>query len=92
MTYACLAWKLVAVQCLQNKVLRIIGNFPRCTPVRDLRTAFNRPYVYDCVTKLCRQQTEVIQNHENDRVHRIGQGEARQMKLGDGQAYNRSSD
>jgi hypothetical protein len=42
MTYACLAWKfseeahLLKCQRLQNKVLHTIGNFPRCTPVRDL--------------------------------------------------------
>jgi hypothetical protein len=53
MTYACRTWELVAdiylfkLQRLQNKVLHIIGKFPRCTPVRDLHTAFNLPYVYD---------------------------------------------
>jgi hypothetical protein len=81
---------------MQNKVLRTIGNFPRCTPVRDVRRAFNLPYVYDYITKLCRQQAEVIQNHENEHVRGIGQGEARHRKykrleFGDGQAYTRSS-
>jgi hypothetical protein len=57
--------------------------------------AFNLPYVYDYVTKLCRQQAEDIQNHENDYVHGIGQGEARHrkykgLKLHGGQAYDRS--
>jgi hypothetical protein len=39
MTYASLAWEFAAnthllkLQCLQNKVLRTIGNFPRRTPV-----------------------------------------------------------
>jgi hypothetical protein len=28
------------------KVLRTIGNFPRCTPVRDMHPAFNLSYVY----------------------------------------------
>jgi hypothetical protein len=41
----------------------------------------------DCVTKLCRRQAEIIQNHENEHVHGIGQGEA----SGD-EAYDRSSD
>jgi hypothetical protein len=47
MTYACPAWDtyLLKLQRMQNKVLRTFGNFPRCTPVRDLRTAFNLPYV-----------------------------------------------
>jgi hypothetical protein len=53
--------------------LRTTGNFPRCTPVRDLHTAFNLPHVYDYITKLCRQQADVIQNHEH--VRGIGQRE-----------------
>jgi hypothetical protein len=103
MTYACPAWEFAAdnhllkLQRLQNKVLRTIGNFPRCTPVRDKHTAFNLPYVYDYITKLCRQQAEVIQNQENANVRNIGQGEPRhrkykRLKLGGGQAYDRSSD
>jgi hypothetical protein len=40
---------------------------------------------------------EVIQNHDNENVRNIGQGEARyrkykMLKLGGGQAYDRSSD
>jgi hypothetical protein len=67
---------------------------PRCTPARDLHTAFILPYVYDYITKLCRQQAEVIQNHENEHVRSIGQSEARRrkykrLKLSGGQAYNR---
>jgi hypothetical protein len=59
--------------------------------------AFRIPFVYDCITKLCRQQADVIQNHDNENVRNIGQGEARQrkykrLKLGGGQAYYRSSD
>jgi hypothetical protein len=46
--------------------------------------------------KLCRQQAEVIQNHENANVRNIGQGEALHriynwLKLSGGQAYYRSS-
>jgi hypothetical protein len=44
-----------------------------------------------------RQQAEVIQNQENEKVRGIGQGEARhrnykRFKLGGGQAYDLSSD
>jgi hypothetical protein len=35
---------------------------------RELLKAFNIPYIYDYITKLCRQQAEVIQNHENANV------------------------
>jgi hypothetical protein len=49
------------------------------------------------MTKLFRKQAEVIQNHENEYVCDIGEGEARhrkckRLKLGGGQAYDRSSD
>jgi hypothetical protein len=102
MTYACPACELSAgthllkLQHMQNKVLHI-GNFSRCTLVNDLYTAFNLLYVYDYKTKLCRRQAEVIQNHENEHVHSIGQSEARhtkckRFKLGGGQAYTCSSD
>jgi hypothetical protein len=47
--------------------------------------------------KLCRQQAEVMHNHENEHVRSIGQGKARHrkykmLKLCDGQAYDLSSD
>jgi hypothetical protein len=41
-----------------------------------MHTAFHMPYVYDYITKSCRQQAEVIQNHENENVRYIGQGKA----------------
>jgi hypothetical protein len=81
MIYTSLAWEFAAnthlpkLQRLQNKVLRTIGNFPRRIPVRELHKAFNIPYIYDYITKLCRQQAQVIQNHKNANVRHIGQGE-----------------
>jgi hypothetical protein len=88
---------LKKLQRLQNKVLRTIGNYQRGTPVRELHLAFQIQFVYDYITKLCRQQAEVIQNDDNKNVRAIGQGEARhrkykRLKLGGGQAYDRSSD
>jgi hypothetical protein len=49
------------------------------------------------ITKLCRRQAEVIQNHENEHIRGIGKGEARHRKykrpqFGGGQVYDRSSD
>jgi hypothetical protein len=68
-----------------------------CTPVRELQVAFKIPYVFDYVTKLCKTQAEVILNHVNPNVHCIGRGEAGQrkykrLKLGGGQAYDRSAE
>jgi hypothetical protein len=67
-----------------NKVLPTIGKFPKRPPVRDLHLTFRW------------QQAEVIQNHDNDNVCSIGQGEAphrkyKRLKLGGGQAYDHSS-
>jgi hypothetical protein len=60
-----------------------------------MHVAFQIPYVYEYITKSCRQQAEVIQNHEN--VRYIGQDEAphrkyKRLKLGGGHVYDCSSD
>jgi hypothetical protein len=57
---------------------------------------FKISFVYDYMTKLRRQKAEFIQNNFNENVRNIGQGEARHrkhksLKLGGGQAYDRSS-
>jgi hypothetical protein len=77
-TYASPAWELAAdtyllkLQGKQNKIPCTTGNFPRGTPVRNLHTAFNLPYVYDYIIKLFRKQPEVIRNHENEHGRSIG--------------------
>jgi hypothetical protein len=58
---------------------------------------FDLTHVYDYITELCRKHAEIIQNHENEHVRDMGQGEARYkkyktLKLRGGQAYDRSSD
>jgi hypothetical protein len=67
------------------------GNFLWRAPARVLHTAYQLPYVYDYVTKLCRQGAEMVRNHENANGRNIGQGEAQRRKykwleLGGGQA------
>jgi hypothetical protein len=62
-----------------------------------MHMTFHLRYVYDYITELCMQQAEVILNHDNGNVRYIGQSEARhrkykRLKLGGGQAYDRSSD
>jgi hypothetical protein len=52
--------------------------------------------VYDFITKLCRQQAEVIQNHDNENFHNIGGGKAhhrkyKRLKPGGGYVYDHSS-
>jgi hypothetical protein len=86
MTYTCTAWEFTAdthlmkLPRLQNKVLLTTGKFPRNTPIRDMHISLQIPYVYDYITKLCRQQAQVIQHHENIHVCNIEQGEVRHRK------------
>jgi hypothetical protein len=89
--------QILKLQRLQNKFLCTIGKFPRRSLVRDLHMAFKLPHIYDYITKLCRQQAEVIQNRENANVRSIGQDEPRhrkykRLKFGGGQTYDLSSD
>jgi hypothetical protein len=100
-TYVCPTWKyavdahLLKLQHLQNGVLHAIGNLDRFTSVRELHMAFKIPYVCNYITKLCRTQAEVILTHVNTNVRGTGRGEARmytRIKLGSGQAYDRSAD
>jgi hypothetical protein len=85
MTYPCPAWELATdiyllkLQSQQNKVLRTIGNFPTFTSVRDLHTAFNLPYVHEYI-KIVQATNRSLQNHENEHVRGIGQGEAKHRK------------
>jgi hypothetical protein len=69
----------------------------RLTLIREMHVAFQVPYIYDYITKLCMQQAEVVQNYENANVRDIGKGKAQHRKykrltLGGGQAYDHSSD
>jgi hypothetical protein len=86
MTQACSVWEfaadthLIKLQRLDNKVRRSTGNFPRCTPVLEMQMSFHMPYAHDYMRKLCMQEAEVILNHDNENVHRIGKGEARHRK------------
>jgi hypothetical protein len=99
MVCTCPSWEFAAdshllkLHYLQNKVLHTIGNLSSRTPTRDFHVAFKIPYKHDFVTKRCKQQTEVIQNHENVNVRNIGQSEVqhrkfKRLRLGGGQTYD----
>jgi hypothetical protein len=59
------------LQRLQNKVLRANGKFPMNTPILDMHISFQIPYVYDYITKLCSEQAQAIQHHENIHIRNI---------------------
>ena len=67
---------LLRLRCLQNKIHRTIGNIPRRIQICDLHVPFKIPHVHDFIIELRTQQAEVIQNHENETLRNIGQGEA----------------
>jgi hypothetical protein len=101
MTYACSTWEFAAdshllkLQRLQNRVLRTTGGLPRRTQTRALHRTFQIPYIYDYITKICRKQEQVIQTHDNVNARNTGKIEAqhrkyKRLKLGGGQAYDRS--
>jgi hypothetical protein len=48
--------------------------FSKATPVRHMRVAFKISYVYYSITKLCRQDAQIIQNLENANVYNSGEG------------------
>jgi hypothetical protein len=54
-----------------------VGIFAKYIQVCDLRMVFNLLHVYNYTTKLCGQQAEGIQNHENERISNIGQDKTR---------------
>jgi hypothetical protein len=77
---------------LSNLLLTNHTSIIRLYVILAIESFFNKQ-----ITKLCRQQAEVIQNHESEHVRGIGQGEARhrkykRLKFGGCQAYDRSSD
>jgi hypothetical protein len=86
------------LQVLQNRILRTIGKFPRNTPIRNIGMAFQIPYVYDYITKLCRQHAQVTQLMKMHvfailcKVKPNTDNTYKRLELGGGQAYDRSSD
>jgi len=86
MTYACPAWEfaadshVIALQRLQNRVVRTTAKLPRRTPTRALYLALQIPYVNDYITKICRKQVEAIQNRDHVNVQNTGKREAQHRK------------
>jgi hypothetical protein len=103
MTYAYPAWQFAADTYLSKSSACKQGS-PHCWQfceahtVRDLHVAFKILDVLDFITKLCRQEAEVIQNHHHcTHVRNTGQGEAqhgryKRLILCGGQAFERSND
>jgi hypothetical protein len=101
MIYAYPTWEFAAethmMNCSTCEIdLHTVGDLHRHTPVHELHVAFKIPYMYDYIIELCRRQAEAMQNHRTPNVCTTGQGDAihrkyKRLKLGGGQAYDRSS-
>jgi hypothetical protein len=82
MTYICPTWEtaanthLMKLQRVQNRILRVIGDFARRTQIQNMHRELQIPYVYDFITKNCKKQAEIIYNHDNENVSNIGSCEA----------------
>jgi len=68
------------LQSLENEVFRIIGNLPR-RMFRDFHVALKIWYINDITVKLCRQQVEIVQNHENTNIYNIWKSEAQHRNI-----------
>jgi hypothetical protein len=76
MSYASPAWEFAAdIYLMKLQRLQGAHRFAICAWLSK-----SRSYMIT-LTKVCRQQAEVIQNHDNENVRTIGQGEARHKKI-----------
>jgi hypothetical protein len=74
--YACSAWEFAAdihilrKESLQNNVLRTNCNVQRRTTTRELHVAIEILYVHELITKLSRQQAEVMPNRDKQIIRK----------------------
>jgi hypothetical protein len=92
MTYACPYWELKTAAFAEQSFCST-GLLDRYTAVCKLHVTFKISYVCGCITKWCKQWSEVIHNHQNPNVHSIGQGKAihrrcKGFKLGRSETYD----
>lgn len=78
MAYACPAQEFATDT--YGLKLHMIGNFPRCLPIRDLRVASKIPRRYYFITKLCWHKANVLQNYENKNFCNTMLGSAKHRK------------
>ena len=60
------------LQVLQSKCLRVIGNYPRCTPIPCLHTTLNITPISDCIYHLTDKFFGSCPAHPNPLIHSIG--------------------
>jgi hypothetical protein len=70
--YCLNVYRVLKLQRLQNNSVRAFEKFSERTPTRGLHGSCEIPYVYDFVTKLCRQQAGVVLKHEKADICSVG--------------------
>jgi hypothetical protein len=83
---------LLKLQCLQNRVLCAVSNLDRRILVRKLCVALKIHCAFYYITKLCRKQAEVIQNHLNPLYRKLNKEKpctgSKRGLIGGNQAYD----
>jgi hypothetical protein len=85
MTFAAPEWSSTSstnyrrLQTLQSKCLRIIGNFPRCTPISLLHTTFNVLPIHDQIHAMTACIFNTSSNHTNPLIRVIGNYTLREL-------------
>ena len=78
LTYAAPVWSYISpstyrrLQVLQSKCLRVIGNYPRCTPIPHLHTTLNIPPIRDFIYHLTDKFFSICPTHPNPLIRSIG--------------------
>ena len=78
LTYAAPVWRNISpstyhrLQVLQSKCLRVIGDYPRCTPIPRLHTTLHIPPVRDFIYHLTDKFFSSCPAHLNPLIRSIG--------------------
>ena len=76
-TYACSAWSYISnssfgkLQILQNKFLRLIGNYRSYTPIDQMHKELNIEFIHQHIKNLAEKYFIKIDNHENSFMRNI---------------------
>lgn len=78
LTYACPVWSNISknniktLQVLQNKCLRIVGQFPRWTPIKTIHETLEIPTIDEFIKTLTEKFFEKCTFNENNLINNLG--------------------
>ena len=77
LTYVCPVWSMICrsqydkLQILQNKFLRLIGNFRKYSKISEMHAKLNVEYIHNFIKKLSTDYFNIIEKHQNPLVRSI---------------------